>query len=75
MAGDVEKLEDTLTNLRIDIAQQFAEVKTLLTAVANVNTDHENRIRKLERAIWIAGGVSLAGGGVLGSVLSSVTGS
>lgn len=36
--------------------------------------DHETRLRQLERAIWIASGTALAGGGVLGTVLSSVTG-
>jgi hypothetical protein len=37
--------------------------------------DHESRIRKLERMVWTVAGVAAAGGGILGNILSHVTGS
>lgn len=36
--------------------------------------DHELRIRKLERAIWIAAGAATVGGGVVGNLVSQLTG-
>lgn len=59
-----------VANTRLDAHE--ARLITLERSIPDA--DHEARIRKLERAIWIASGTALAGGGVLGSVLSSITG-
>lgn len=50
------------------------EVRLTSLEQAVPNQDHESRLRQLERAIWIASGTALAGGGVLGTILSNVTG-
>jgi hypothetical protein len=36
--------------------------------------DHEMRLRALERKLWLAAGVALAGGGTLGTVASQIIG-
>ncbi|ALL74273.1 hypothetical protein AD006_01145 [Pseudonocardia sp. EC080610-09] len=36
--------------------------------------DHESRIRKLEKAVWIASGIAAAAGGTLGSLIAPVLG-
>lgn len=36
--------------------------------------DHENRIRRLERARWIASGAGLLGGGGLGALVAQLMG-
>lgn len=50
--------------------------ETRLTAVEKSipDQDHETRLRKLERAIWIASGTALAGGSAAGAIISNITG-
>lgn len=36
--------------------------------------DHENRIRRVERSVWIAAGACAAAGGVLGSLVGPLIG-
>lgn len=45
-----------------------------MSTLEQTNADHENRIRRLERAVWIAAGVAAAVGSTAGSVLSSTLG-
>lgn len=45
-----------------------------MTAVEQAQADHENRIRRLERAVWIAAGVAAAVGSTAGSILSTALG-
>jgi len=58
MPGEVDKLNDTLTNIQISIA----EIKTMLSSQQAAKEDHENRIRKVERLVWIAAGLGAAAG-------------
>lgn len=44
------------------------------TRVQTSVTDHETRIRRLERALWIAAGAGLLGGGGLGAVAAQLMG-
>lgn len=78
MAGEVDKLTDTLTNLRVDIATQFAELKTILADVALTKADHEVRIRTLEaaRLKMIGGGAVLGtfGGAIASWIVKVMTG-
>lgn len=37
-------------------------------------TDHESRIRRLERAVWIATGAATAAGGTVGAVAAQLMG-
>lgn len=36
--------------------------------------DHETRLRRAERSLWIAAGFAAAGGGVLGSIVGPLLG-
>lgn len=65
----VETKLDSATN-RLD----SHEIRLSAIEKSVPDPDHEARLRKLERAVWIAGGIALAGGGALGSILSSITG-
>jgi hypothetical protein len=53
---------------------RIVEIHTLLREhVAPKVADHESRIRRLERAVWLAAGVAAAAGSAIGSVLGSGT--
>ncbi|OLF07757.1 hypothetical protein BLA60_25855 [Actinophytocola xinjiangensis] len=41
---------------------------------ATQHTDHETRIRALERAKWTAAGFAAAGGGAVGTILTKLIG-
>lgn len=36
--------------------------------------DHETRLRRAERSLWIAAGAAAAGGGILGSIVGPLLG-
>lgn len=36
--------------------------------------DHETRLRRVERSVWVAAGACAAAGGVLGSILGPIIG-
>jgi hypothetical protein len=36
--------------------------------------DHETRLRRAERSLWIAAGAAAAGGGILGSIVGPLIG-
>lgn len=56
--GEADKISDTLTNLRIEMVERLSKIETKLDRVE----DHENRIRKLERMIWVAAGAGAVAG-------------
>lgn len=70
LPSDVNSLNDTLTGIRVDLA----EIKTLLASVTTRSEDHEARIRKLERALWMVAGAASAGGGTAGALITQVLG-
>ncbi|MFC5997103.1 hypothetical protein ACFQE5_23095 [Pseudonocardia hispaniensis] len=41
---------------------------------AVIAVDHESRLRRLERAVWVASGVALVGGGLVGGVVGPLLG-
>jgi uncharacterized protein YaaN involved in tellurite resistance len=57
MASRLDKNEDRLTDIE--------------KAITSPNVDHENRIRKLEKIVWIAMGFAAAGGGAVGGLVST----
>lgn len=73
-----------------DLAQRMVRVETKLdTTSARIDThetrlsslersipdpDHEARLRKLERWMWLATGIAAAAGGAAGGVLQSIMG-
>jgi hypothetical protein len=61
-----------------DQIERFVRLETkldlLLQQIMPKQDDHEARIRKLERMVWLAAGSALAGGGAAGAIASQITG-
>ena len=57
------------------LSERLAHNESLLSNVERVvstpNADHEARIRKLEKIVWVAMGFAAAGGGLIGGFVSS----
>lgn len=47
-------------------------IKTKVETFIGGQLDHETRIRRLERIIWLAMGFAAAGGGVFGGFVTSI---
>lgn len=54
-----------------DLQVTLMRVETKLDASLTRVDDHEARIRRLERAVWIAAGVAAASGGTVGAAAAS----
>lgn len=70
------KLQTELAALRGDVQTLTAELRLdrearvrADTAHDVVHTDHERRLRFLERAVWVAAGAGVIAGGGLGAIL------
>ena len=50
----------------------LARIETKLDAVLHEAADHEDRIRRLERALWMASGIAAAAGAGLGTGLNAL---
>lgn len=46
----------------------------LITNMEPRHVDHEARLRRLEARVYVASGVALGGGGLLGALISHLTG-
>jgi len=68
------------------VGERLARIETKLDAWLNQQSshetrvqadhiDHESRIRRLERALWLATGFAAAFGGAAGSVITKLLGS
>lgn len=57
-------------NLRIDAH----ESRLVSLEKSTPDPDHEQRIRKLERALWIISGAASVGGGAAGAIVSQLFG-
>jgi len=57
-----------------DTAVVLARVETKIDTLITSQSDHETRIRRLERAVWSIGGTALIGGGVIGTAAGQVLG-
>lgn len=55
------------------IVERLARIETKLDVQLTTQADHESRLRRLERALWIVAGFSMAGGAGLAKVLSFVS--
>ena len=51
------------------VMERLGRIDAKLDLVLERVNDHEDRIRRHERLIWIAAGVSMAGGSVIGTIL------
>lgn len=54
--------------------ERLVRIETKLDIVLAQHTDHEVRLRALERAKWIAAGIAAAGGGAVGTVVTRLMG-
>lgn len=55
--------------------ERLMRIETLLVGIAARDDDHETRIRKLERALYIGMGVAAALGSAVGSTVGTLLGS
>lgn len=55
-----------------DFAQfeRLVRIETKLDAFNTSNGDHETRIRRLEKSMWLIAGAAAAGGGIVGQLLA-----
>lgn len=56
------------------LALTVARIEVKLDQALAQHADHETRIRRLERALWMAAGAGLAGGGVAGAIAAKLMG-
>lgn len=56
------------------LAHNESRLLSLEKLVGNGTADHEVRIRKLEKFVWLAMGFAAAGGGVVGSLMTNLMG-
>lgn len=52
--------------------ERLVRIETKLDAYNTIGADHEQRLRRLERALWIAVGAAGLGGGVVGQLLAPI---
>jgi hypothetical protein len=57
-----------------DTAVILARIETKLDTALTEVADHEQRLRRLERALWVATGAAAAGGGSIGALVVSALG-
>ena len=50
------------------MVERLARIETKLDVQLATQADHEARLRRLERALWIAAGISMAGGAGLSQI-------
>ena len=55
-------------------SQRLVRIETLLLNIVAKGEDHEARIRRLEKVLYIGIGVAAAGGSAVGSYIGSLTG-
>lgn len=50
--------------------ERLVRIETKLDVAITRDADHETRIRRLERSMWIAVGAAAAGGGIVGQLIA-----
>ena len=65
---------DRIYNLLLETRDDVRDVKNKIGELADDSTDHESRIRALERLVWRAAGVALVGGAGVSQLLSALLG-
>lgn len=69
----IDRLEEVRTTVN-DVRSDVRVLGEKFTQHQRQTEDHELRLRKLERALWIVAGAAAAGGGGVASLLSRVLG-
>lgn len=57
-----------------EVLDRLISIETKLDSVIRRGDDHESRLRRLERALWLATGAAAAGGGLVGSIAQRIMG-
>lgn len=68
MPDEVRRLDEIGAGVQKILVEQ-AEMKGMLSHLTRQGEDHETRIRKLERAIYMAAGAGTIGGATLNQIL------
>jgi hypothetical protein len=55
-------------------SQRLVRIETLLRGISSKGDDHEIRIRRLEKVLYIGIGVAAAGGSAIGSYIGQLGG-
>jgi hypothetical protein len=55
-------------------SQRLIRIETLLIGMASKGDDHETRIRRLEKVLYIGIGIAAAGGSAIGSYIGQLGG-
>lgn len=58
----------------LEVSECVARIEVTLDQALTQNTDQETRVRRLERALWMAAGFTAAGGGLIGGVVTKLIG-
>lgn len=75
MAELVRQLSTQLSDQRVMLATMAGDIKSVLSRQDQFDKqrdDHEQRIRRLEKMVWIMAAVGTAGGGAAGSAVTQV---
>jgi hypothetical protein len=57
-----------------EVLDRLVRIETKLDAQLTRSDDHEGRLRRLERALWLVTGAAAAGGGAIGALAQRVMG-
>lgn len=57
-----------------DQFERLIRIEAKIDGFLNTHVDHEQRIRKLEKAVWLATGFATTAGGGLGALVSQLLG-
>lgn len=57
-----------------EMRERVARIEVKVDQALIQNADHETRIRRLERALWMAAGFAAAAGGLIGAVVAKLIG-
>ena len=67
------RMEVKLDNLTLTDANHDKRID-LVESKLGPNADHETRLRKLEKTMWIIAGAAAAGGGTAGGLIATLVG-
>lgn len=57
-----------------EVLERLTRIEVKLDTAIARGDDHETRIRRLERIVWIAAGAAATGGGLVGAIIQQATG-
>lgn len=58
----------------VEVLERLTRIEVKLDVAVSRTEDHEGRLRRLERALWVATGAAAMTGGLVGSIASKILG-